>query len=264
MMIKIESMIIRDSTVDIPRDGSGVRPWRLSAALACVLMWLCAVLSEAAPDGVAAETTSPQRSSVSGLDVSGHQGVVDWQHWWNQGMRFAYVKATEGTNFRNADFVHQYDGASNVGMLRGAYHYALPDRSSGAEQANYFVDHGGGWSGDGNTLPGALDLEYNPYGSTCYAKSPQQMGAWVRDFSETYKQRTGRYPVIYTNTAWWNQCVGGEYVGSNPLWIARYSDQVGELPPGWNRHTIWQHSSNPIDQNRFNGSLEQLRAFATG
>ncbi len=49
-------------------------------------------------------------------------------------------------------------------MIRGAYHFATPDTTSGAAQANYFVDHGGGWSRDGKTLPGALDIEWNPYG----------------------------------------------------------------------------------------------------
>ena len=90
-------------------------------------------------------------ATVAGMDVSAHQGNVDWQSWWNQGMRFAYVKATEGTNYTNPYFAQQYNGSYNVGMIRGAYHFALPDRSSGAVQANYFVDHGGGWSRDGKT-----------------------------------------------------------------------------------------------------------------
>jgi hypothetical protein len=47
-------------------------------------------------------------------------------------------------------------------MIRGAYHFARPHTTSGVIQAEYFVDHGGGWSGDGTTLPGALDIEYNP------------------------------------------------------------------------------------------------------
>jgi hypothetical protein len=49
--------------------------------------------------------------------------------------------------------------SANVGMIRGAYHFALPNSSSGATQANYFAGNGGGWSWDGKTLPGALDIE---------------------------------------------------------------------------------------------------------
>jgi GH25 family lysozyme M1 (1,4-beta-N-acetylmuramidase) len=56
-------------------------------------------------------------------------------------------------------FNKQYTGATNVGLIRGGYHFARPGVSSGAAQANFFIAHGGGWSGDGRTLPGALDLE---------------------------------------------------------------------------------------------------------
>ncbi|WP_199429404.1 lysozyme [Qaidamihabitans albus] len=205
-------------------------------------------------------------ATVAGIDVSGWQKNVDWNHWWNQGKRFAYVKATESTTYKNPYFAQQYNGSYNVGMIRGAYHFALPDRSSGAAQANYFVDNGGGWSGDGKTLPGALDMEYNPYGATCYGKSKAGMAAWIRDFHDTYHRRTGRWPVIYTSTSWWNQCVGtAQSFGSTvPLWVARYSSSVGTLPSGWSFHTFWQYTSSPIDQNTFNGAYDRLRVLATG
>jgi lysozyme len=201
---------------------------------------------------------------VYGIDVSGYQGNVDWAAYWNQGKRFAYVKATENTNYTNPYFAQQYNGSYNVGMIRGAYHFALPDRSSGAAQANYFLAHGGGWSGDGQTLPGALDMEYNPYGSTCYGFSRGGMTNWVLDFSDTYAARTGRYPVIYTSTSWWNQCADGDFSSTNPLWVARYASGPGTLPYAWGFHTFWQYSSSPIDQNTFNGAYDRLQALATG
>ncbi|WP_092529976.1 lysozyme [Amycolatopsis arida] len=206
------------------------------------------------------------QASVPGIDVSGWQKNVDWQYWWNQGKRFAYVKATEGTGYKNPYFTQQYNGSYNIGMIRGSYHFALPDRSSGAVQANYFVNNGGGWSRDGKTLPGALDMEYNPYGSTCYGKSQAAMGAWIRDFHDTYHARTGRWPVIYTSTSWWNQCVGTSqnFGGTVPLWVARYSSSVGSLPYGWGFYTFWQYTSSPIDQNTFNGAYDRLKVLATG
>ncbi|EHR53649.1 lysozyme M1 (1,4-beta-N-acetylmuramidase) [Saccharomonospora marina XMU15] len=208
----------------------------------------------------------PAMATVPGIDVSGWQGNVDWTDWWNQGKRFAYVKATEGTGYENPYFAQQYNGSYDVGMIRGAYHFALPDRSSGAAQANFFVDNGGGWSADGKTLPGALDMEYNPYGDTCYGKSQAAMASWIRDFHDTYHARTGRWPVIYTSTSWWNQCVGtAQSFGSTvPLWVARYASSVGTLPHGWNYHTFWQYTSSPIDQNSFNGSYDRLRVLALG
>ncbi|ROS41260.1 lysozyme [Amycolatopsis thermoflava] len=212
--------------------------------------------TQAAGDTAAAAT-------VEGIDVSGHQGNVDWANYWGQGKRFAYVKATEGTYYTNPYFAQQYNGSYNIGMIRGAYHFATPDTASGAAQANYFVDHGGGWSADGKTLPGALDMEYNPYGPTCYGLSKSGMTAWIKDFSDTYHARTGRYPVIYTSTSWWNQCVDGAFAATNPLWIARYASTVGTLPYNWGFHTFWQYSSSPIDQNTFNGAYDRLQVLAT-
>ncbi|MEU2206466.1 lysozyme [Streptomyces hygroscopicus] len=208
-------------------------------------------------------------ATVEGVDVSGHQGNVNWTTLWSSGVRFAYVKATEGTSYINPYFAQQYNGSYNVGMIRGAYHFALPGNSTGAAQANYFVDHGGGWSKDGKTLPGALDMEYNPYGATCYGLSTSAMVNWIKDFSNTYKARTGRDPVIYTSTSWWKTCTGNSaaFGAINPLWIPRYGSSVGELPAGWGFHTIWQYtSSGPTvgDHDQFNGALDRLQALANG
>ena len=82
-----------------------------------------------------------------GMDVYSAQGNVDWQAAFNAGARFAYVKASEGTSYTNPYFAQQYNGSYTIGMTRGAYHYAHPDSSSGTAQADYFLAHGGGWSG---------------------------------------------------------------------------------------------------------------------
>ncbi|UNO39956.1 lysozyme [Streptomyces sp. MST-110588] len=211
----------------------------------------------------------PVAASVEGVDVSSHNGNVAWQTLWNGGVRFAYVKATESTSYTNPYFTQQYNGSYDVGMIRGAYHFATPNTSSGAAQANYFVDHGGGWSGDGRTLPGALDMEYNPYGSTCYGKSATGLINWIKDWFATYKERTGRDAVIYTSTGWWKQCTGNyaDFGSVNPLWIPRYGTSAGELPSGWGFHTIWQYTSSGTtvgDRDRFNGAYDRLQALANG
>ncbi|SFJ50163.1 Lyzozyme M1 (1,4-beta-N-acetylmuramidase), GH25 family [Amycolatopsis sacchari] len=219
-------------------------------------------------EGVGAAPAYQQLGGTLGHDVSGHQGAVDWGGAWQAGGRFVYVKATEGTGYVNPQFAQQYNGSYAVGMTRGAYHFARPDLSSGAAQADYFLDHGGGWSADGRTLPGALDVEYNPYGDACYGKDAAAMSAWIADFSATYRTRTGRLPTIYTSTRWWNQCTGGNTgFGANPLWVARYNAELGALPSGWPRQAIWQFADRgtlPGDQNLFDGSADRLRDFALG
>src|SRR5215471_6808495 len=148
-----------------------------AVATACALL-LGSTPASAAPAG------------LKGMDVSSYQGNVNWTAAWNNGARWAYVKATEGNYYTNPYFAQQYNGSYNVGMIRGAYHFATPNDSSGANQATYFLAHGGGWSKDGKTLPGALDIEYNPYGATCYGLSQAAMVNWIRDFLNTYKSRT--------------------------------------------------------------------------
>jgi GH25 family lysozyme M1 (1,4-beta-N-acetylmuramidase) len=204
---------------------------------------------------------------VDGIDVSSHQGDVDWGHWWRAGKRFVYIKATEGTGYRNPKFTQQYNGSAAVGMIRGSYHFALPNRSDGATQARFFVQNGGGWSRDGRTLPGTLDIEYNPYGGdTCYGLSHAAMVNWIRSFSDTYHALTKRWPVIYTSTQWWDKCTGrsGDFSSTNPLWLARYAASVGPMPYKWPVHTIWQYTSSPIDLNVFNGGADRLAALASG
>ncbi|WP_410673535.1 lysozyme [Amycolatopsis sp. cmx-4-68] len=204
-----------------------------------------------------------------GHDVSGHQGVVDWAGAVKAGAKFAYVKATEGTGFLNPQFIGQYDGAHTAGLIRGAYHFARPDVSGGAEQAEYFIAHGGGWGPDGKTLPGALDIEYNPYGEACYGKSPADMTTWIGDFTRTYLAKVKRSALIYTSTTWWKRCTGNtnRFGNSDPLWLAHYAPEIGELPAGWDKHSIWQFARGgglPGDQNYYNGPLARVQALAKG
>ncbi|MEU9334357.1 lysozyme [Streptomyces sp. NPDC048290] len=220
-------------------------------------------------DGVHGTPGPGRAAQTEGVDVSSHQGNVAWTTLWNSGVRWAYTKATEGTYYTNPYFGQQYTGSYTVGMIRGAYHFATPDTTSGAAQANFFVDNGGGWSRDGRTLPGALDIEWNPYGDTCYGKTPGQMVSWIADFLNTYRARTGREAVIYTATSWWTQCTGdyAGFAGAHPLWIARYAATVGTLPAGWSYYTMWQYTSTgPTvgDHNHFNGALDRVVALANG
>lgn len=225
-----------------------------------------------APAGTADRATAPsprveaEVASVEGIDVSGYQGNVDWASYWSQGKRFAYTKASEGNYYTNPYFSQQYTGSYNQGFIRGAYHFATPNDTGGAAQAEYFVAHGGGWSADGKTLPGMLDIEYNPYGATCYGLSAATMTNWIADFLNRYKQLTSRDAVIYTTLDWWSTCTGNSsaFGASNPLWIARYASAPGTLPAGWGTYTFWQYSSTPIDQNKFNGAIDRLQALALG
>ncbi|HWE90851.1 MAG TPA: lysozyme [Pseudonocardiaceae bacterium] len=212
---------------------------------------------------------APDVSGTPGLDVSSYQGNVNWSAAAGNGAKFAYVKATESTDYTSPYFAQQYNGSYAVGIIRGAYHFATPDTSGGAAQADYFVNHGGGWSGDGRTLPGMLDLEWNPYGSACYGLSAGGMVNWILSFSNEYHARTSRWPVIYTATSWWSECTGnvGDFSSTNPLMLACYCGGPGAMPYNWPYETIWQYASSgvfPGDQDTFNGAYSQVQALANG
>ena len=210
-------------------------------------------------------TTGP---TEPGLDVSSHQGNVNWSKVAAAGATFAYVKSTEGTYYYDSSyFPQQYNGSYGAGLVRGAYHFAIPNNSSGAAQADYFVAYGGGWTADGHTLPGMLDIEYNPYGSECYGLTKSQMVGWISSFVAEYLHLTGRRPAIYTTTDWWTTCTGNATGFADGLVIANYGASPYPLPAAWTAYNIWQYADHgvfPGDQDRFNGTYQGLVQFASG
>ncbi|HET9381954.1 MAG TPA: GH25 family lysozyme [Streptomyces sp.] len=203
-----------------------------------------------------------------GVDISHYQGSINWSAVRNAGIEFAWMKATEGTSYKDPTFNTNYLNAYNAGVIRGAYHFARPDLSSGATQAAFFASNGGAWSRDNLTLPGVLDIE-----GSCYGKSASAMQSWILDFYNTYKSRTGRDVVIYTSPSWWNSCTGGwsGMSSRSPLWVAHWTTASSpSIPSGFPYWTIWQYTSTGsvsgisgnVDRDRFNGDRSRLLALA--
>ena len=204
----------------------------------------------------------------AGIDVSHYQGSINWSSVKGAGIEFTWMKATEGTSYKDPNFNTNYTGAYNAKVIRGAYHFARPDTSTGAAQATYFASNGGAWSADNLTLPGVLDLE-----GGCYGKSASAMQSWITDFYNTYKSKTGRDIVIYTSASWWNQCTGGwsGMSAKSPLWAAHWTSAGSPtIPSGFPTWTVWQYTdsgsvsgvSGNVDRDRFNGDSSRLLALA--
>ncbi|KAL8991912.1 MAG: hypothetical protein Q9169_007541 [Polycauliona sp. 2 TL-2023] len=215
------------------------------------------------------DNTLEKRATVPGFDISHYQPTVNYQGAYNSGARFVIIKATEGTTYTDPKFSQHYNGATAAGLIRGGYHFARPSSSTGAAQATYFLAHGGGWSADGRTLPGMLDMEYGAT-STCHGLSQSAMVAWITSFVNTYQGRTGRWPMIYTTNDWWVTCTGNSrsFNTKSPLVLARYSSAgPGTVPGGWPYQTIWQKDDRYAyggDSDVFNGGLAGLQKLATG
>ena len=193
--------------------------------------------------------------ACSGVDISSYQGNFKWSTWTKKDKRLRLHQGDRGHLVQEPLLQDPVQGRGEGGLIRGAYHFANPAGKAGYLQARYFVKNGGGWSADGHTLPGVLDIEYNPYGSTCYGVSKKKTVKWVTSFTHEYKKLTGKDAVIYTTLDWWTQCTGNsskfaddEPALGRPL---RHQDaghaarRAGRPPPSGSTRP------NPIDQDVF-------------
>jgi GH25 family lysozyme M1 (1,4-beta-N-acetylmuramidase) len=196
--------------------------------------------------------------TLAGLDVAGFQhpasrqhpggAAISWPAVAKAGYKFAAVKATEGDYYVNSWAASDLAGAKAAGLTVTPYHFAVPNASGGAAQAQFAVEYSGYKSGP-RTLPLMLDIEYDPYNATdraneCYGLSAAKMTAWLSAFVATARSLTGQYPVIYTTADWWNTCTGKSAAFSaDPMWVAAYGVASPTRPAGWHIWTFWQYTS---------------------
>jgi GH25 family lysozyme M1 (1,4-beta-N-acetylmuramidase) len=200
----------------------------------------------------AATRTAVPAGEALGVDVSSlnHQGgaPIDWAEVAAAGYKFAFIKATEGSYYQNPYYASDAAAARAAGLFTAAYHFAIPNNSSGTLQADLALDAAGDPASDGTTLPMILDAEYDPYvqydgTNECYGLSKTAMAAWIGAFATEVIRRTGEAPVIYTTSDWWKKCTGNSSAfGADPLWIASWG-KPATVPPSWTAFTYWQFSS---------------------
>src|SRR6266516_1877387 len=73
------------------------------------------------------------------LDLSNHQGPVDFKRVQQSGQRLVYLKCSEGTSYTDPLFAGYRSHAQAAGLLTGAYHFARPHRNSAAAEAKHFL-----------------------------------------------------------------------------------------------------------------------------
>src|SRR5690348_14548531 len=97
-------------------------------------------------------------SRTPGIDVSHWQGTINWASVASSGKKFAFQKATEGTNYIDPTVGTNTAGAQANGVLVGVYHFAHPDTNSAAAEAAYFLSNAANYIKPGFLQP-VLDLE---------------------------------------------------------------------------------------------------------
>src|SRR5438128_304537 len=105
-----------------PPPAPGRRPRRNKLGCGIVIAPLLALAGYAVLSSKAWHP-SDARYPEQGIDVSHHQGAIDWAVLPAQGVDFAYIKATEGGDHVDRLFARNWQAAADAGMKRGAYHF---------------------------------------------------------------------------------------------------------------------------------------------
>ena len=197
----------------------------------------------------------PVTTTLRGVDVSHHQKVIAWDSVAAKDpLDFAFVKATEGGDFIDSLFCHNWDELRRLGIRRGAYHF-FRAYGCGDEQADHFLSQVEMMPGD---IAPVLDIE------VLDGIAPEIMLQEALIWLEIVERQLGVKPIIYSNQHFYERYLAG-HLDQFPLWIARYSSEKPFLATGksWE---FWQFSNEgcvdgickKVDLNVFSGTHEML------
>jgi lysozyme len=167
---------------------------------------------------------------LPGIDVSHYQGEVDWAAVAATGVRFAFIKATDGINEVDPRFAQNWAGARAAGVLRSAYHFFRPGLDA-KRQGQHFLDV---ITVDDLALPPALDVEVTG------GLDPPALQQGIKTWLETVGAALGRTPIVYTDPSFWQEHVAADF-SAYPLWLACFADRP-QVPAPWRTWTFWQHT----------------------
>jgi lysozyme len=216
-------------------------------------------LSDKKPhEGVAAAHAMP----VQGIDVSYWQGDIDWRKVGKAGIRFAYLKATEGGDRIDPMFRRNWLAAKRAGVARGAYHFMYWCRPA-REQAAWFIAH---VPRDASALPPVLDVEWNGHSKTCPRRIPRAAAvAKIKIMLDAMEAHAGKRPIIYTEPEFHREVLEGAFTDYE-FWLRSVAATPDEsfAARGW---VFWQFTTTgrvpgilgPVDRNSFNGTRAEWK-----
>jgi GH25 family lysozyme M1 (1,4-beta-N-acetylmuramidase) len=209
-----------------------------------------------------------QPVTTPGIDVSNHNGVVDWPRVAASGIRFAGMKASGdegiGNVFLDPTFPDNWHQSRAAGLIRMAYHYARPSAVSPATSVTTFQRAiqavGGLVAGD----LVCLDLEDPgvPDGVSLHVWAAE----WLALAEQVLLVAPVRYSAhYYTST----HDLEHDDLARYPVWWASYQATIPAPSVGWSPIRIWQNSdkgtvpgvNGPVDLDQFFGTVEELRAL---
>lgn len=190
---------------------------------------------------------------VRGIDISAHNGRIDFSKVKDAGIDFVFIKASEGTDFLDKRFRANFDSAASYGIPSGAYHFFRYDKDGMQQAVNLY----NALDGRVPELGVVIDVEDagNPHEG-----SEEVIVANLGEMID-YLNLRGLTVMLYTNKDGYNQFLRRAYAGY-PLWICSFNDNP--IDAEWR---YWQYShtgrvrgiSGNVDLNVFNGSRDDWR-----
>lgn len=206
-------------------------------------------------------TPSKSKYSIRGVDVSSYQGIIDWKKIEDQGISFAFIKATEGSGFTDEYFADNFKNSAETNIRIGAYHFFSFD-SPGKTQAENFIKTVKKRDG---MLPPVIDVEY--YNGNGHDPPDEDYARQnLNDLISALKKHYGMDPIIYATDVTYDRYIKNHFE-NNDIWI-RSIFKKAELSDG-RKWTFWQYCNRGrldgyngvekfIDLNVFNGTEEQF------
>ena len=243
-----------------------------SRAPTAVALALAAALSGCGGDGgrgpldvAGLNYPNAQDYPIHGIDVSKFQGDIDWNAVANSGVKFAWIKATEGGDRLDQHFQANWTGAKAAGVPHGAYHFVYWCRSP-MEEIAFFEQVA---PVEDDALPPVLDVEATPTSPTC-RRHLTEAGA-IADMKvmlEEMERHYGKRPVIYTTVDFYQAILSDGAFMDYPIWVrsTKYRPAVKYGLRPWH---FWQYQSDGrvagiqahVDRDAFFGTKEQWDAF---
>lgn len=180
-------------------------------------------------------------SNIYGIDVSEHNGVLDWAKIKASGIKFAIIRTGYGTSHKDTQFVANMAGAIGQGIPVGVYHFSYALDATGAKKEAAYVLSLLEPYKNKIQLPVFFDFEYD---TISYAQKQgvtlgkQAFNDHAVAFLEAVKA-AGYIPGIYYNLDYKNRFVDDSRLGSYVQWYAQYASKAS-----WNGYDLWQYSSS--------------------
>ena len=173
--------------------------------------------------------------AMKGIDVSEHQGVIDWGAVAKDGVQFAVIRAGYGRELSQKDkyFERNYAGAKAAGIKVGAYWYSYANSvERGEQEARTCLKV---LEGKTFELPIFFDQEYE---KSILSLSNGTRTDIVLKFLETVKG-AGRKVGLYSSTNFITTKLQANRLTAYPLWLAEYGSKLHYTVNVW----AWQYTS---------------------